>query len=481
MEAQLEQFREDVYEAFPKRRDTLMDLLDALSSNTTARSVVELCLTPPFRCGYGSVYTAIAGFFQADDPGTSFLERQSYDQTLMRVIVPYLPPPTQRKFWLFGLDVTSAPRPFARTLSDRSFVYAPNTIRGNKPIAIGHQYSTLAALPEKAGPQAPPWIVPLTTRRVGSVETGTEVGVRQVKDLLGDDALPFKDDLCAEVGDTAYSSVSFLGPVTHADLDNLVTIARLRGNRTVYRPAPPPLEGSQKQGRHPWYGERFSLKDETTWGPPDEETEVSYITPRGRIYRVHIEGWRSLLMRGTREYAMHQHPFTVIRCRVFNEKGERVFQRPLWLLCIGSRRDELSLIEVWQAYRQRYDLEHFFRFGKQRLLMNAFQTPDVEHEENWWQIVQLAYVQLWMARSIANVLPKPWERYLPRQNSEVAAPAATQRDFGRIIQQIGTPAKLPKPRGKSSGRPLGLRMKPRSRQPVIKKGAEKPKQAQRAA
>ena len=39
MEAQLEQFREDVYEAFPKRRDTLMDLLDALSSNTTARSV----------------------------------------------------------------------------------------------------------------------------------------------------------------------------------------------------------------------------------------------------------------------------------------------------------------------------------------------------------------------------------------------------------------------------------------------------------
>ena len=42
MEAQLEQFREDVYEAFPKRRDTLMDLLDALSSNTTARSVVEL-------------------------------------------------------------------------------------------------------------------------------------------------------------------------------------------------------------------------------------------------------------------------------------------------------------------------------------------------------------------------------------------------------------------------------------------------------
>ncbi len=44
----LEQFRLDLYEALPYRRDTLFDLLDALSSNTTARSVVELSLSPLF-------------------------------------------------------------------------------------------------------------------------------------------------------------------------------------------------------------------------------------------------------------------------------------------------------------------------------------------------------------------------------------------------------------------------------------------------
>ena len=481
MDSQLKQFRQDLYEIFPSRQDTLMDLLDALSSNTTARSVVELCLTPPFRCGYGSVYSAIGGFFHASHPHTSFQERRKYDQALMRLMAPCLLPPKQRKFWLFGLDVTPAPRPFARTLEDRGFVHQPNTIRGNKPVAIGHQYSTLAFLPEKAQPQTPPWVVPVTTRRVRSFETGTDVGVGQVKDLLGDETLPFQEDLCVEVGDTAYSSVPFLGPVTHASFDNLVTVARLRGNRTVYRPALPPEEGSKKRGRRPWYGERFSLKDATTWGPPDGETDVRYITYRGRIYRVHIEGWHSLLMRGTKEYAMHKQPFTVMRCRVFNEKGELVFQRPLWLLVIGPRRDELSLIEAWESYRQRYDMEHFYRFGKQRLLMNAFQTPEVEHEENWWQIVQLAYVQLWMARSIAKVLPKPWERYLPRPTADVASPATTQRDFGRIIRQIGTPAKAPKPRGKSPGRALGQRMKPRLRQPVIKKGAEKPQKVQQVA
>jgi hypothetical protein len=40
-----------------------------------------------------------------------------------------------------------------------------------------------------------------------------------------------------------------------------------------------------------------------------------------------------------------------------------VFKRALWLVVDGARRNELTLLEVQQAYRQRYDLEHFFRFG----------------------------------------------------------------------------------------------------------------------
>lgn len=479
---QLEQFRQDLYENFLGCADASIDLLDALTANTTARSVVELSLNAPFRRGYGSVYTAIDGFFQPDPLQGIEAQRRAYDQRLMRLVAPYLPAPQQRPFWLFGLDVTPAPRPFARTLEDRSFVYQPNTIRGNKPIAIGHQYSTFALLPEKVGPQAPPWIVPLSTRRVDSAKTGTKVGAQQVEDLLSDETLPFAESLCVQVEDAAYSQAPFLGPLSQAHLDNLVTIARLRGNRTLYRPAGPPAEeDARKRGRHPWYGQPFNLKDETTWGPPDEETEVAYITPRGRHYRVQVEGWHSLLMRGAKDYDMHQQPFTVIRCRVFNEKGEHVFQRPLWLLVMGARREELSLSQIWQAYRQRYDLEHFFRFGKHRLLMNAYQTPDVAHEENWWQIVQLAYQQLWLARSLAQGLPKPWERYLPQANPDLASPSATQRDFGRIIRQIGTPARAPKPRGNSPGRAPGQRQKPRTRHPVIKKGTKKPDQSQRVA
>jgi hypothetical protein len=97
---------------------------------------------------------------------------------------------------------------------------------------------------------------------------------------------------------------------------------------------------------------------------------------------------------------------------------------------------ELSLQESWEAYQRRYDVEHFFRSGKQRLLMAAYQTPDVQHEENWWQLAQLAYVQLWLARCLAEAMLRPWERYLPRfqTESQEYSPSMVQRDFGRIIR-----------------------------------------------
>ena len=43
MLTQFEQFRNDLYEWFPHRADALMDLLDALSSNTTVSPGIQQC------------------------------------------------------------------------------------------------------------------------------------------------------------------------------------------------------------------------------------------------------------------------------------------------------------------------------------------------------------------------------------------------------------------------------------------------------
>jgi hypothetical protein len=283
---------------------------------------------------------------------------------------------------------------------------------------------------------------------------------------MEDETLPFHEELCVHVADSTYSAVRFLGATEKHE--NLVNVVRSRGNRVFYR-QPLPVKGKRKRGRPPWYGERFDLKDPSTWGEPDAVEETTLTTRKGHTHRVQLEGWHDLLMRGKKDLPMHQKPFTLIRVRVLDEQDHPIFKHTLWLIVMGQRRQELSLVEAWEAYNQRFDVEHYFRFGKQRLLMAAFQTPEVEHEENWLELVSLAYVQLWLARQLVEALPRPWEQYLPQPEGQVASPSAAQRDLGRIIREIGTPAQPPKPRGNSPGRAKGTRPPPRKHHRVIKK------------
>ena len=474
--SQLEQFRQAIYEAFDLRRDALMELIDALSSTPNARSVVELSLSSLFRREYSSVYDAIAHLFQPSEPEKANEERRTWEQKWMRLIASYLPKPQERKFWLFGIDVVPIPRLFSPTLPDRTFVYQPNTISGNKPVTIGHQYSHLVFFPEKFNADDAPWTVPLIVRRIHSDEKATTVGFEQIETLIKDETLPFHDELCVNVADSTYSAVTHLGPLMKQGHDNLVIVARSRNNRVFYRQAAPVKE-KNGPGHPTWYGERFDLKDPDTWGDPDEVEEIPFTTRTGRNYLVKLEGWYDLLMTGRREWPMHQFPFTLVRVRVLDEAGNQVFKRTMWLIVIGKQRRKLSIREAWKAYGQRYDVEHYFRLGKQRLLERAYQTSDDEHEENWMYVVALSKMQLWLARDLAQSLPRPWERHLPEVDRKTAGPSFVQRDFGRIIRQIGTPARPPKPRGNSPGRAEGEKQPPRERHPVIKKGKKAPQSA----
>jgi len=455
---QLKQFRNEVYQNFNncKRSDTLMDLVDALSSNTTAKTAVELTLNTHFRRHHTALNKAVC-------------VNSVSDKQLSGLAAKTIEAPRQRQFHLLGIDVTSRPRPYADTLKDRSFVYQPNTIKGNKPIAIGHQYSFVAYLPERDKEKIGNWVIPLAMKRVGSQENKEMVGAQQVAAILNDEALPFGKDLCVEVADSAYGKPAYLN--ANRNKKNLVSIARARGTRTFFRqPIPHPKCGLSKQGHPAWYGTPFSLKAPDTWRQPDEITETTFVSHRKISYRVEVQAWSNMLMRGKKESSMRQHPFTLVKIRWYNQKGGALFQKPLWLIVMGDRRIELSLLDIYQAYLQRYDLEHFFRFGKQKLLLDKFQTPDNQHEEHWWRLVALAYLQLWVAKDTACHLPRPWEKYLPSVLNKQVTPAMVLRDMSRIIRQIGSPAPAPKRRGKSPGRRNGTKLIPRKRQPVMKKG-----------
>ncbi len=464
-------FRAHIYDSFQYRADAIMNLIDAISANTSATSPVQLTLSPVFPRQYSSLHDAVDNFFVADNPENAESERHEQRLARMQITGSLCPKPAKRNFYLTGIDTVTQPRPFAETLQDRGIHYHPNPAPGNKPIIAGHSYSVLAALPEKEGEKAPPWILPLLIQRVPTDKKAVDIGAAQISDVLNDESLNFGNHLSVLTGDSGYSSIEFLNK--NAEHDNLVTLVRVRSNRTFYGM---PLYSTYPRGKgHPqWYGASFKLNDPSSQPEPEETENMSFTFRNGRECQVTIEAWYNKIMRGKLDIPMHNHPFTMLRVTVRDKDGKEVFKRPLWLILTGKRRSEISLTDAYDAYRQRFDLEHFFRFGKNRLLMASCQTPETEHEENWWEIAGLAYVNLYTAASLANRLPYPWERWLPDfkepDSAALPSPSMVQRDLPRIIEEIGTPAKLPKPRGKSPGRQSGYSPGKRVSLPVVKKG-----------
>jgi hypothetical protein len=440
-----------------------MELVDALCSNDGARSPVELSLSPCFQRTYSAMYKAVDEFSCGAGHGA---------KQWVHLLAPYLRRPQQRPFWLLGVDVTAQPRPYAPTASDRGMVYRPNLVKGNKPVTVGHQYSTVALLPEAEANLSPSWLVPLTTQRVATADDKELVGAAQIETLLNDGNLPFHKELCVDVGDSCYSKSEYLHANRHHP--NLVTLARVRSTRTFYQqPVVGDGDETVKRRGHPtWYGEPFRLQDPATWHSPDETVTLAQVSRRGKHYRVEVQAWHQMLMRGKQKpqpLPMHRHPFTLVCVTRYDQEGQQVSKQPLWIIVIGEWRHELSLSDSYHAYEQRYDLEHFFRFGKQKLLLTDFQTPETDREETWWRLVHLAYAQLWIARHVARQLPRPWERNLPTLSERRISPTLVQRDFARIIRQLGTPAQPPKRRGYSPGRPKGTRLPKRTRHKVVVK------------
>jgi hypothetical protein len=275
--------------------------------------------------------------------------------------------------------------------------------------------------------------------------------------------------------DSAYGVKGCLEPLQKHP--SLVTIARVRSNRVFYQV--PVAEAYTGKGRRPWYGERFALNNGDTWHPADESVEFTEMGKNGPI-SVQLQSWSNMLMRGSKEHPMHDHPFTLIRVERRNAQGQRI-GKVMWLSVSGKQRDHLDLLEVYWAYRQRFDIEHSVRFLKRNLLLDAFQTPELEHEQDWLTLVMLAYVQLWVGQPISVDVPKPWETLKEREIYSRIPPSKVQQDWNRIFRLVGTPAAEVKPRGNSPGRQFGETQTRRERKSVIKKGKSGTPQQKKAA
>jgi hypothetical protein len=351
---------------------------------------------------------------------------------------------------LLAGDHTAWPRVAAPTLRDRKIVHAPTKMAGNRPITIGHDFSTLSWVPELAGSWAPP----LLFERIRSAETPQQKGASQLRRIS--EAVQALGVRLVSLWDSEYGCAPFVKATHDIPADKLF---RLRPNRCLWGP-PPPYRG---RGRPAVHGPAFKLREPLTWGQPASKLEL--LDPQ--LGRVQVLVWRLLHFRQAAA-----QPLVVVRIERLDAAHTPRDPGVLWLGWHGAEPPPLAI--WWDWYLRRFAVDHWHRFAKQDLHWTLPHLATPEQAERWSDLLPLLTWQLWLARTLVNDVRLPWQK---PQVAEHRTPGRVRQGMAGLLAVIGTPAPWPKPRGKAPGWPTGRLRKRRERYAVVKKARNKPKAA----
>jgi hypothetical protein len=430
-------FRNGVYQLLGPAKDATFELMDAVLVTRHVYSFAELSLCPVFRRQWPSLYEAI------DDS-------RPQSQGLMRLYINHIPTHQPSGRIILAGDHTPWPRTEAPTLRDRTYEHGAKVISG-KPITLGHGYSTLAWIPSEEGS----WALPLRHDRISSPETPITRAVFQLKQVCRN-----LKERPITLWDSEYGCANFVKMTAEINADKLM---RLRPNRCLFA-EPPEYQGKGRPKKH---GDKMKLSDPTTWGIAVDSREIN--DPKWGI--IEIQRWSKLHFAQSSE-----HPREII---LIQRQGKGISPQklpPMWLAWIGL--EKLALISLWEFYLRRFTLEHWNRFAKQRLPWTLPKLDSPEKGQRWSNLMPILTWQLWLAREIIEDNPLPWQKPQPL---EKLTPGRVAQGFAGLLAVIGTPAKPPKPRGKSPGGEKGKKRKKKPRYPVVKKTVTRQKKDKKEA
>jgi hypothetical protein len=330
-----------------------------------------------------------------------------------------------------SIDVTPCVKSFSPTLEDRQAIVAPNPGPHQKyRLEEGYNLSFV-----NVGNFDGKWSLPLDARRGGIDQTSSACGLAQIDTLLNDQHLGLETSLVVLNADNGYANVPFLQPL-YEQHDNLVVIARLKkGSKTYTKVGLPATGGYHRQ----FYGEvhynilASDIKKRKKCGKGDETYSVArtsiseagadetlrFERKMGRSKRkvdVLVERFQDRLLKSKGGLIMKDKPVDIIRIQYLDPENQQgIYRHEMYLIISGERRGEVSSKEVQQSYVSRSDLEAFFRVGKQRMLLNNFQTCNLLHLDNYLLLVQLASWMSYPTAEEATRCINPWERYAQKE------------------------------------------------------------------
>jgi hypothetical protein len=244
----LHAFRDSLYRCFDRRADALFELTDAILTTGSVPSPVHLSLAAVHRRGWGSLYAALSKGRIDEGRLRSLLSRHPLgDESLGD-------PP------IYAVDVSVWSRCDAEASPGRGYYYHPSRHSAGQPIVAGWAYQIVAEL----GFERDSWVAPVDAWRVKPAEDTDEAAAEQIRALMGQ--LPEPETVPIFVFDAGYDPVKLQRTLEGCPARILV---RLHSNRVFY--AEPEFSFPRPVGRPRRHGEKFDLKDPSTWPEPSAE------------------------------------------------------------------------------------------------------------------------------------------------------------------------------------------------------------------
>ena len=414
------QFCQYILQLGVRHARALVNLVIALSSHKS-QSVVDLSTSPLYQYQYTSITDAITHLASTPE---ELLEIEH--KIVKQVSHTYWQ--DQENHIVFQTDKTSVVKPHSKCMSGRHMVPIPNQkVPGNQSINIGVEFSfvNIYSCPGN-------WSLPISARCVELNQTGSEVAVIQISDLLTDKAFAFHDkDLVVNTLDSGYATATYIDGVK--SIPNLVSIIRFRHGSKVYVSAKAAEEIETKASKKvfgqkyyliaqsdikhykshpktklPYDVERIAITEKT----PEEDILIDRTLSNGRQTKVHLRAWHGLIVRTKNGIKMEDKPFTMVCAQVWDaHSGEQIFKRPLFLAIFGQKREELSAEQIYDDYGKRYGIEPFFRFTKRNLHFQDYQANSSQNFNNYVIIILLSVWLLFTATDQATNQPEKWQKY----------------------------------------------------------------------
>lgn len=431
----LKEFRQAGYELLTRAKDATFELMDAVMTTQSARSLAEMSLSPCFRRKWSSVYEALE-----DSRPQRHKMMKLYLQQIEESV------PDVDEYVVVAIDHTAWGRREAKTLSDRTYEHQ-SLAKGE--VIVGQGYSTIAWIPEEEGS----WALPLRHERISSWESPMTTAAWQLKQVT-----KHSSHRVLALLDREYGNAKWVEAQADLAADCLM---RVRKNACFWT-APPAYSGKGRPRKH---GEKIRLNDKSTW--PENHSTLELEDPK--LGAVRVCQWQDVHF-----YRAAEHSVNLILVERLTPTSKGKTFPPLWLAWVGER--SLPLEVVWRKYLRRFGVDHWYRFAKQRLHWTLPNLSTPKQSERWSDLMPFMTWQLWLARDLVAEHRLPWQKATIN-----LTPGRVAGSMFSLLVRIGTPARPPKTRGKSPGWTTGNKRTKKPLYPVAKKGRHRAKYSSKIA